>query len=52
MPRSMSNREHEVQVAMASDFPKGDLTLHFHCLHDMGDPVGAARHVPDAEARR
>jgi SAM-dependent methyltransferase len=43
------------EVAMASDFPGKDLDLvtFFDCLHDMGDPVGAARHVrPDAEARR
>ena len=32
---------------MASDFPGKDLDLvtFFDCLHDMGDPVGAARHV-------
>ena len=32
---------------MASDFPSKDLDLvtFFDCLHDMGDPVGAARHV-------
>jgi 2-polyprenyl-3-methyl-5-hydroxy-6-metoxy-1,4-benzoquinol methylase len=35
------------EIAMASDFPGGDLDLatFFDCLHDMGDPVGAARHV-------
>ncbi len=35
------------EVAMASDFPGEDLDLvtFFDCLHDMGDPVGAARHV-------
>ena len=35
------------EVAMASDFPDNDLGLvtFFDCLHDMGDPVGAARHV-------
>src|ERR1700723_696582 len=35
------------EVAMASDFPGKDLDLvtFFDCLHDMGDPVGAARHV-------
>jgi SAM-dependent methyltransferase len=34
-------------VAMASDFPDKDLDLvaFFDCRHDMGDPVGAARHV-------
>jgi SAM-dependent methyltransferase len=35
------------EVAKAKDFPgKGyDLVTCFDCLHDMGDPVGAARHV-------
>ena len=35
------------EVAMASDFLGKDLDLvtFFDCLHDMGDPVGAARHV-------
>lgn len=37
------------EVAKSTDFPgKGyDLVAHFDCLHDMGDPVGAARHVYD-----
>lgn len=35
------------EVALASDFPARDLDLvtFFDCLHDMGDPLGAARHV-------
>jgi 2-polyprenyl-3-methyl-5-hydroxy-6-metoxy-1,4-benzoquinol methylase len=35
------------EVALASDFPGEDLDLvtFFDCLHDMGDPLGAARHV-------
>src|SRR4051794_25647428 len=35
------------EVAMASEFPGTDLDLvtFFDCLHDMGDPAGAARHV-------
>jgi SAM-dependent methyltransferase len=35
------------EVAKSTDYPgKGyDLVAHFDCLHDMGDPVGAARHV-------
>lgn len=35
------------EVAAAKDFPGGgyDLVTFFDCLHDMGDPVGAARHV-------
>jgi SAM-dependent methyltransferase len=35
------------EVAMANEFPGRDLDLvtFFDCLHDMGDPVGAARHV-------
>jgi 2-polyprenyl-3-methyl-5-hydroxy-6-metoxy-1,4-benzoquinol methylase len=46
-------REHGVtgnlrfEVAGATDFPGRDLDLvtFFDCLHDMGDPAGAARHV-------
>lgn len=40
------------EVASAKDFPGGsyDLVTHFDCLHDMGDPVGAARHVREAIA--
>ena len=35
------------EVALSSDFPGRDLDLvtFFDCLHDMGDPAGAARHV-------
>src|ERR1700691_3417572 len=35
------------EVAKAKDFPGTgyDLVTFFDCLHDMGDPVGAARHV-------
>lgn len=35
------------EVAKAKDFPgQGyDLVAFFDCLHDMGDPVGAAKHV-------
>jgi ubiquinone/menaquinone biosynthesis C-methylase UbiE len=38
------------EVALASEFPGGnlDLVTFFDCLHDMGDPVGAARHVLQA----
>ncbi|MBI3783135.1 MAG: methyltransferase domain-containing protein, partial [Deltaproteobacteria bacterium] len=43
------------EVASAKAFPSNnyDLVTFFDCLHDMGDPVGAARHVlstlaPDA----
>ena len=40
------------EVAMAKSFPgKGyDLIGFFDCLHDMGDPAGAARHVYEALA--
>ncbi len=32
------------EVAAAKEFPgRYDLVCHFDCLHDMGDPVGAAR---------
>jgi hypothetical protein len=35
------------EVAGATDYPGQGYALvtHFDCLHDMGDPVGAARHV-------
>lgn len=35
------------EVARAQDFPGGDydLVTVFDCLHDMGDPVGASKHV-------
>jgi SAM-dependent methyltransferase len=37
------------EVASAKDFPGSyDLVAFFDCLHDMGDPVGAARHVRKA----
>jgi SAM-dependent methyltransferase len=38
------------EVALAGGFPGRDLDLvtFFDCLHDMGDPVGAARHVRQA----
>jgi 2-polyprenyl-3-methyl-5-hydroxy-6-metoxy-1,4-benzoquinol methylase len=37
----------DFEVATAKEFPgKGfDLVTFFDCLHDMGDPVGAAKHV-------
>ena len=37
----------EFEVATAADFPGTgyDLVCFFDCLHDMGDPVGAARHA-------
>ncbi|HEY2602697.1 MAG TPA: class I SAM-dependent methyltransferase [Thermoleophilaceae bacterium] len=40
------------EVASAQDFPGGafDLICNFDCLHDMGDPVGAARHAAEALA--
>jgi len=41
------------QKAAAKDFPaKGyDVVAMFDCLHDMGDPVGAAKHVRKALAK-
>jgi 2-polyprenyl-3-methyl-5-hydroxy-6-metoxy-1,4-benzoquinol methylase len=35
------------EIAMAKDYPgtQHDLVTFFDCLHDMGDPVGAATHV-------
>jgi SAM-dependent methyltransferase len=40
------------ETAAAKDFPGGpyDLVCMFDCLHDMGDPVGAARHVRETLA--
>lgn len=37
----------DFEVALAKDFParEYDLVTFFDCLHDMGDPVGAAKHV-------
>jgi SAM-dependent methyltransferase len=37
----------DLEVASAQDFPGTgyDLVSTFDCLHDMGDPVGAARHI-------
>jgi SAM-dependent methyltransferase len=40
------------EVALSTDFPGNgyDLVAHFDCLHDMADPVGAARHVRETLA--
>jgi SAM-dependent methyltransferase len=40
------------EVGSAQEFPGGgyDLIAFFDCLHDMGDPVGAAKHVRQALA--
>jgi SAM-dependent methyltransferase len=39
------------EVAHAKNFPgRFDLVAFFDCLHDMGDPVGAAAHVREALA--
>ena len=40
------------EVAAAKAFPgnRYDLVAYFDCLHDMGDPVGAARHVRESLA--
>jgi 2-polyprenyl-3-methyl-5-hydroxy-6-metoxy-1,4-benzoquinol methylase len=36
----------DFQIASAKDYPGSyDLVTFFDCLHDMGDPAGAARHV-------
>ncbi len=41
------------EVAKAKEFPGGnyDFVAVFDCLHDMGDPVGAARHVLQSLAK-
>jgi SAM-dependent methyltransferase len=40
-------------IAKAKDFPGQyyDLVAMFDCLHDMGDPVGAAKHVRESLAK-
>jgi len=40
------------EVAKAKDYPGAgyDFVAFFDCLHDMGDPVGAARHVKESLA--
>jgi 2-polyprenyl-3-methyl-5-hydroxy-6-metoxy-1,4-benzoquinol methylase len=42
----------EFQVASAKDFDGGayDMVAIFDALHDMGDPVGAARHIRESLA--
>jgi hypothetical protein len=42
----------EFGIATAQDFPGSgyDLVTTFDCLHDMGDPVSAARHIREALA--
>jgi SAM-dependent methyltransferase len=46
------DRRARFQVASATDFPGTgfDLVTLFDCLHDMGDPVGAARHIRESLA--
>lgn len=45
-------RNASFKVAKSTDYPgKGyDFVAHFDCLHDMGDPVGAAKHVRETLA--
>ncbi len=40
----------EFEAAKAKDYPGSgyDLVASFDCLHDMGDPAGAARHVRES----
>ncbi len=47
-----AERNVRFESAAAKDFPGSgyDLVTFFDCLHDMGDPVGAARHVLSALA--
>jgi SAM-dependent methyltransferase len=47
----LSERAH-FDVASATDFPGAsyDLVTCFDCIHDMGDPVGAAAHICEALA--
>jgi hypothetical protein len=41
------------EVARSTDYPGTgfDFVAHFDCLHDMGDPEGAARHVYETLAK-
>jgi SAM-dependent methyltransferase len=45
-----ADRNVRFEVSTAKDFPGRDydLVTFFDCLHDMGDPAGAARHVRQA----
>ena len=49
---SGSGRAHHVRRRAAKEFPGSgyDLVCVFDCLHDMGDPVGAAGHVRETLA--
>ncbi len=40
------------EIAKSTDYPgdRYDLVAHFDCLHDMEDPIGAARHVKETVA--
>jgi SAM-dependent methyltransferase len=42
------------EVAASTNYPgrEYDLVAHFDCLHDMGDPAGAARHVAETLDRK
>ena len=44
----VENATFEVADAVSYDGKNLDLIAFFDCLHDMGDPVGAARHARDA----
>ena len=46
------NHRVRFEISSAASFPGAgfDLICLFDCLHDMGDPVGAARHLRDALA--
>ena len=45
-----TNGRLKFEVAAAKDFPGGDydFVAVFDCLHDMGDPAGASRHVRES----
>ncbi|MGB8733564.1 MAG: class I SAM-dependent methyltransferase [Candidatus Sulfotelmatobacter sp.] len=51
--RQLLNDRVSFEVAKAKDFPGKDydLVAVFDCLHDMGDPVGAATHVRSSLAK-
>jgi SAM-dependent methyltransferase len=43
----------QFEIAGSTNYPGKDFDLvaHFDCLHDMGDPVGAAKHVHETLAK-
>ena len=52
-PRRASPDRTSFEVADAKEYPGSyDLICFFDCLHDMGDPVGVARHAREHRPKR